>query len=78
MAANKAELSKLDRIVATGLAAVFMTAGVTGVAAGGATHQWAVAIVGLASIWWSTVWMRVAYKGRRLESRELLWPFRRT
>ncbi|MGH8307704.1 MAG: hypothetical protein ACRER0_05455 [Gammaproteobacteria bacterium] len=75
---NKAGLSKLDRIVAILLAVIFLAAGIIGVVAGAVKDQWMLMLVGLASIWWSSVWMRVAYRGRRLDSSELLWPFRRS
>ncbi|MGH8281357.1 MAG: hypothetical protein ACRERZ_04110 [Gammaproteobacteria bacterium] len=78
MSMNKAGLSKLDRIIAILLAAVFMAGGILCGMAGVLKHQWTLLLVGLASIWWSSVWMRAAYKAHRLDIRELLWPFRRS
>lgn len=78
MSIHKAEHSKLERLIAIGLAVIFIAAGIFGVVAGGTRHQWMVVLVGLISIWWGSVWIRVAYKRRRLVSGELLWPFRRT
>lgn len=68
-------LSRLDRGIAVGLAVIFIAAGIIGIVMGVARYQWMFVLVTLASIWWGAVWMRVAVKGRRLQFRELLWPF---
>jgi hypothetical protein len=72
---KKLALSRLDRGVAVGLAMIFMAAGTVGLIAVGAGFRRLLILVGLASIWWGCVWMRVALKDRRLQFGELLWPF---
>jgi hypothetical protein len=74
---NKSTLSKLDRGVAGGLAVIFIAAGIAGIAMGMARHHWLLVLVGLISVWWGSVWARVAVKGRRLQFSEILWPFLR-
>lgn len=73
----KATVSRLDRGVAVGLAVIFIAAGIIGVVLGVAKDQWLSILVALASIWWGSVWVHVAVKGRRLQFGELLWPFPR-
>jgi 1,4-dihydroxy-2-naphthoate octaprenyltransferase len=74
---TKIAVSKLDRGVAVGLAIIFIAAGITGIVMGVAKYQWLLVLIGLVSIWWGSVWTRVAVKGRRLQFSEILWPFLR-
>jgi hypothetical protein len=74
---TKSTLSKLDRGIAVGLAVIFIAAGITGIIMGIARYHWLLVLIGLVSVWWGSVWTRVAAKGRRLQFLETLWPFLR-
>jgi hypothetical protein len=63
------ELTQLDRLVATLLAAVWIAAGLAAVMVALWTDRWLVMLLGPPAIWYGLLWVRVARTGRKLS-----WP----
>jgi len=64
------------RIVGGLLAAVWLVAGVAAIAIAVSTSHWSLAAFGAAAVWYGTVWIRAARRGRLLTSREAFTPWR--
>jgi len=69
-------LTRLNRIVALVLAAIWLAAGTLAGVLGVVRRRWLLIAVGIIAIWYGVLWIRVACKGRQLRWRETLWPWR--
>ena len=64
------------RIVGGFLAAVWLAAALGVLVTAALTARWTLLVLGIAALWYSLVWIKVARRGRRLTAREALRPWR--
>jgi hypothetical protein len=64
------------RIVGALLAAIWLCAGVAGIAVGAGAQRWLLVAAGLFAVWYGIVWLAVARLGRRVSLRQALKPWR--
>ncbi len=77
MAKDRSRFSAVERVIAVGFALVWLGASLTAILLGLRRGAWAVLIAGPLGLWYGVLWVRAAQKGRRLDWREGIRPWRR-
>jgi len=70
------KLSRLERLLAVGLSAVWLSAGCTALSIALANSRWGMAALASVAIVYGAAWLRVAFVARRLGWPELVAPWR--
>jgi hypothetical protein len=70
-------LSRVDRVIATALALIWIAASLSASWIGLRHRLWPVLIIGPAGLWYGLLWAAAARKGRGLDWRESIRPWRR-
>lgn len=77
MAKYGSRFSTVDTVIAAGFALVWVGASLTAILLGLRRGAWVVLIAGPLGLWYGVLWVRAAQKGRRLDWREAICPWRR-
>lgn len=78
MSIARKHFSTADHWVAFGLTFVWMAAGIIAIVLGFNRGHWIMIVVGIFALGYGILWLRAVRTGRRLTSREALWPWRRS
>jgi hypothetical protein len=73
---RQTRFSTVDRVVAVGASAIWIGASVAAILLGLRRGHWNALIIGTLGLWYGILWLRAARKGRRLQWREAIWPWR--
>jgi len=74
--ASRNQSPRTVRIVGGLLAAVWLVAGIAAIGIAVFTSHWFLAVIGVAAVWYGTVWIRAARQGRLLTAMEAFTPWR--
>ena len=68
------QFSTADRVIAAGLAVVWIGASMTAILLGFSGRHWTVALIGILGLGYGLLWLRASCLGRRLHWKGVLWP----
>jgi hypothetical protein len=73
---SRRQSSRTVRIVSGLLAIVWLCAGFVAIVVGVNMSRWLLVVIGVATLWYGLLWVRVVRQGRQLTIREALMPWR--
>ena len=72
---TRRELASVNRMIALGLAVIWLCAGIGAIVLGFMQVRWLVVVLGLFALWYALLWLRVVSRRRLLTWAELVVPW---